>query len=396
MQHPTQPDTDEEARVAALHALEVLDTPAEERFDRVTRLATRLFDVPMAMVSLIDRDRQWFKSTQGFPGIETDRADAFCNIAIQQAGVFVVEDARDDDRFSNNPYVTGDPYTRFYAGKPLEARSGHRVGTLCILDDRPRSLTLAEERLLEDLALWVQKELVIDEELERAADVQRGLLPHDTPTIEGFDLAGACVPSLTVSGDFYDWYEVTDGVVLTIADVMGKGMGGAILMATVRAVLRGVTTTASLSEALERASAVLSSDLARSTSFVTAFLARLEPERAALRFVDAGHGLALVARADGSWERLASDDLPLGVDDDGRWQELEIELQPGDTVVVFSDGVLDLKGEPASPADVERLCSELADVARTAPDVRSLVATMTSPAPIAADDVTVVALRRQR
>jgi GAF domain-containing protein len=183
-------DVDEEARIVALEELNVLDTPPEERFDRVTRLCVRLFGVPMALVSLIDNDRQWFKSNIGMEDTpETPRDIAFCNIAIQDTKPLIVEDASADDRFRENPLVTGGPNIRFYAGVPLETKGGHRVGTLCILDDKPRKLTVLEVGLLKDLADWVQKELIVDEELDRAAEVQQGLLPRRPPDLPGYDVA---------------------------------------------------------------------------------------------------------------------------------------------------------------------------------------------------------------
>ncbi|MEA2317108.1 MAG: hypothetical protein QOD44_1297, partial [Solirubrobacteraceae bacterium] len=111
----------------------------------------------MAYVALMDRDRNWLKSAQGLDVREVPREIAFCNTTIQQRETFVVPDAVEDVRFRDNPLVTGAPGIRFYAGHPLEAVGGERVGTLCLIDDRPREFGEAERQLLEDLALWVQK-----------------------------------------------------------------------------------------------------------------------------------------------------------------------------------------------------------------------------------------------
>jgi len=158
MQEPAIPE-DEEARLAALQALEVLDTPPEARFDRVTRIARDLFDVPIALVSLVDSDRQWFKSCQGLDATETPRSISFCGHAILGDDIFCVPDALEDPRFADNPLVTGPPEIRFYAGAPLKLENGRRVGTLCIIDRRPRSLDAVQRRHLRDLADWVQDEL---------------------------------------------------------------------------------------------------------------------------------------------------------------------------------------------------------------------------------------------
>lgn len=160
MNPPALP-SDEEARLKSLESLEVLDTPAEERFDRVTRLSRRVFGVPIALVSLVDRDRQWFKSAQGLAACQTSREISFCGHAILGSSTFVVEDAALDPRFSDNPLVTGDPKIRFYAGRPLRGADGHRVGTLCIIDRSPRTMSAEDLRTLEDLAVMVEEELKV-------------------------------------------------------------------------------------------------------------------------------------------------------------------------------------------------------------------------------------------
>lgn len=151
---------DEEARLAALHRLAILDTPPEERFDRLTRLGAALFDVPVALVSLIDRDRQWFKSAHGAPAQETPREVSFCAHAVASRAPLVVPDALLDPRFADNPTVVGGPRVRFYAGQPLILPEGSCIGTVCLIDTRPRHLDEAGLRLLRDLADLVTGELL--------------------------------------------------------------------------------------------------------------------------------------------------------------------------------------------------------------------------------------------
>lgn len=170
MQAPRIPENEHE-RLAALYELGILDTPAEERFDRLTRLATRLFDVPMALISIIDKDRQWFKSCTGLCDVsETPRSISFCGHAILSADAMVVPDALKDKRFADNPLVTGEPYIRFYAGQPLTARNGTRLGVLCLNDRRPRDFTEQDRQLLRDLAAMVEDQLYLVQlsELQRA------------------------------------------------------------------------------------------------------------------------------------------------------------------------------------------------------------------------------------
>ncbi|MCP3904697.1 MAG: sensor domain-containing diguanylate cyclase [Planctomycetes bacterium] len=150
---------DEMFRLNSLRALHALDTPLEERFERITRLATRLLDVPIVAVSLIDADRQWFKSVQGVDVDGTSRDISFCGHTILKDQVMVVPDARSDPRFASNPLVTGDPGIVFYAGHPLRAPDGARVATLCVIDTRPRTLSEDEVALLRDLAAVAETEL---------------------------------------------------------------------------------------------------------------------------------------------------------------------------------------------------------------------------------------------
>jgi diguanylate cyclase (GGDEF)-like protein len=149
----------ESTRLATLKSLKVLDTPAEERFDRVTRMAKRMFRVPIALVSLVDENRQWFKSAQGLDASETPRNISFCGHAILGEGIFLIPDALADRRFADNPLVTGAPHVRFYAGCPLRARDGSKVGTLCLLDTVARNFDEEDALALLDLAAMVEDEL---------------------------------------------------------------------------------------------------------------------------------------------------------------------------------------------------------------------------------------------
>ncbi|WP_374349382.1 GAF domain-containing protein [Chitinimonas sp.] len=156
MQAPALP-ADEPARLAALREFLLLDTPDEAAFDRATRLAQALFDVPIALVSLVDENRQWFKSCIGLPVRETGRDISFCGHAILGDATFVIGNALDDARFADNPLVTGPPHIRFYAGFPLKHPKGYNLGTLCIIDRRPRQLSTAQIGLLEDIGHVVEE-----------------------------------------------------------------------------------------------------------------------------------------------------------------------------------------------------------------------------------------------
>lgn len=157
MKKPDIPD-DERARLEKLRLLNVLDTLPEERFDRLTRMAKRMFGVPIALVSLVDKNRQWFKSCVGLRASETSRDISFCGHAILGNDVFIIPNAVEDERFADNPLVLTDPNIRFYAGCPL-ALNGYRLGTLCIIDRKPRRFELEDVEALKDLASMVEREL---------------------------------------------------------------------------------------------------------------------------------------------------------------------------------------------------------------------------------------------
>ena len=149
----------EDKRLATLNSLDILDTPVEERFDRITRIAQKTFNVSTVLVSLVDQNRQWFKSSVGLDAKETTRELSFCGHAIHSEKVFVIPDALEDERFADNPLVLGDPKIRFYAGYPVKAGNGEILGTLCLLDSKPRSLDEDEIETLKDLGAVVEREL---------------------------------------------------------------------------------------------------------------------------------------------------------------------------------------------------------------------------------------------
>jgi diguanylate cyclase (GGDEF)-like protein len=146
-------------RLAALDRYDILDTPPEETFDRITRLVSRLFDVPIATINLIDGHRQWFKSRRGMASSEVERGPGLCNVAIREGKPLVIPDARLDPRFAENKFIVGEPFIRFYAGAPLHTPDGHNIGTICAMDTKPHDPDPALIQHLTDLARIVIDEL---------------------------------------------------------------------------------------------------------------------------------------------------------------------------------------------------------------------------------------------
>ncbi len=164
MKKPSLP-ANEEARLLSLKKLQILDTQPEERFDRITRTAKLFFDVDICLVSLLDSDRQWFKSNQGLDGVsQTSRELSFCAHAILNNEVMVVNDAKEDSRFANNPFVSGGPMIRFYAGAPISCPNNFALGTLCIIDSKPRKFSATEMSVLKDFAGMVEDQIRLSSE----------------------------------------------------------------------------------------------------------------------------------------------------------------------------------------------------------------------------------------
>ena len=237
-------------------------------------------------------------------------------------------------------------------------------------------------------------EAMLDEradQMRRAVELQAGMLPHSPLTGSGFELAAHFVASKEISGDFYDWYLQDSGeVVFTLGDVMGKGLPAALMMATARAALRGSAGVTRLDNAFMRAAGVMAAALAVNHAYVTVFQGSFVPRTGELRYVDAGHGHARLVRGTTGQELLPLRSAPIGIFPDPEFAVGLVTMNPGDTLVVFSDGLLDLLPDLATkevqlPFEARRAGSaqEMVDILGRGSRGKELF-----------DDVTVVALRR--
>jgi anti-sigma regulatory factor (Ser/Thr protein kinase) len=214
---------DEAARLATLREYRILDTEPEQSFDDLTLLASHICGTPIALLSLVDADRQWFKSRVGVTIVETSRAISFCTHAIQHQDVMVVPDAREDARFRDNPQVTGDPHIRFYAGAPLVTRDGHALGTLCVVDRVARTLTADQLEALDALRHQAEAQLELRRslvDLQQAHDEQSVLIKELRAAHEDVRRLSALIPfcstcqfTMTIPADPSAIPTVTDGVV---------------------------------------------------------------------------------------------------------------------------------------------------------------------------------------
>ena len=268
------------------------------------------------------------------------------------------------------------------------AQVWERVDDLIIAPVEKLELHARVEMLLRARALSLENAALarsLEAELARAREVQAGLLPVEAPRLGGFDLAARCIPAHEIGGDFFDWQVLDGAAVLSVGDVMGKGIPAALLAATVRAVLRALAHRNPPGVTLDLLRQALGGDLERTSSFVTLFHARLVANE--IRYVDAGHGHAVVRRAHGGLERLERGGRPVGFPAAGPYREAVVRLEPGDALFVYSDGLFE--GTEYRPED---LIAEL-DMSE---DASSFVDRLLAhPRPRdAGDDVTVLALKR--
>ena len=407
----------ERMRVAALADVHLVDTPPEERFDRITRLAKLIFGVPIAQINLLGQFESFTKSPQVAGESATMSVDdTFCNITIQTPGMLVVPNLTQDDRFSSRLPVTGEQHIRFYAGRPLSLGDDLRIGTLCIVDTEPREMTPAELNVLDEMGLWVERELRDSRDPEGAegADASGASIPivptltaaivlpaglADAPVLTPaslavatptFSISGTSLPLRKIGSDFFAWREVDGVVELTVADVMGKGAKAAAIASTVRDTLQD-HAGADVGETLHNANADLARDLHLVGIFATLFHARVEVETGILEYADAGHGLTLIVRADGGVERLESSGFPLGLLPRGTWEVRSTILQEGDVLVSFTDGVLGLFD--GSLASLDKVVDLVRSSSSTS-DIVNRVVRLTK-RKRGGDDVTIIAMSRK-
>lgn len=369
---------------------ELVDHAREERFARVVRLAHQIFKVPVVAVNLVDGDSLITHAAVGLPLGPMPLKTSMCRHTLDSDGGLYVPDALHDARFRHHEMVDRLGGIRFYAGHPLHAPNGQTIGALCLIDFTTRQLTSTERQLLRDLGEWVEKEMATDEELNQAGTVQRQLSPRTHVDAPGYDVAGMCMPSRSAGGDFYDWFMTDGGLQVVLADVMGKGLGAALIAAGVRSVLRGASRFNALDEAVTRSAASLQIDLEETATFVTAFAARIDLATGSLDYVDIGHGLAVVFDTDGGYRRLLTGGMPMGAIPGDSWTAGKTVLEPGETLFMVSDGLLDYFPDPWDAVDTaQRACAR----SRTAEDFLDVVRALAR-SERHQDDVTAVVVRR--
>ena len=287
------------------------------------------------------------------------------------------ENAIDSLRNGATDYVLKNRLSRL---APAVTRALNEVGERA-------ELKKAEEALRESELRRIQ----LQAELKYAAQIQAGLLPRSYPHIPGFEIAARCLPAKEVGGDFFDWLEVSPGVLrLTLGDVMGKGMAAALLMATARAAIRAVAQHNRPARAVHLAEKALLSDLENSESFVTLFHGLLNASDRTLSFVDCGHGYVFLRRGDGTVKKLLPRGLPLGVNGGKTYRGGKIRFEKSDVLVLYSDGLIDAR--PELELDNRALAGRFNETA-TAGEIVELLLGLTDNVDPLPDDITVLVVR---
>jgi len=381
----------EEERLADLGLLKILDTPSEERFDRLVQLAAHIFEVPISYVALVAADRQWFKAKVGITAEQTGRDVSFCGHAILKDEPLVVLDASQDDRFFDNPMVTGEPHVRFYVGQPLRGPHGQNVGTMCIVDTKPRDINDRELETLKRLSaiaeyelnlidlidtqqnlIQTQKELMATQErlaaeLKEAEAYVHSLLPEKLQLgqiVTDYQF----ISSSQLGGDMlgHHWLDGKEGdrLAMYLLDVSGHGVGASLLSVSALNTIRRQTLA---DVAFDSPASVLSGlNLAfpieeNNGRLITAWYGVYHPQSRLLEYASAGSPPAIVLNASDDPKLLGQSDPVLGFDPDVKYGSDQLEVAPGARMWLYSDGAFELRSAEGQMLGIEGLTSLLAE-----------------------------------
>ncbi|MFL6143301.1 MAG: PP2C family protein-serine/threonine phosphatase [Labedaea sp.] len=374
-----------------LENLGVLHAGPEERFDRIALLARQIFDVAGAGIALLNGERPFLKAAVGLGPANSAEATTLAQIAMSHSGAHVVEDVPPDAGLG---MLTQQRAIRFYAGQPVTSPGGAHIGNLFVVGHRSRTFSERDAKMLAELKWWVDRELRQSVELDQAAEVQRKLMPERRPNIPGYEFAAVCVPCRGVGGDFFDWYTTPRGLAITVGDVMGKGIGAAMVMAAACSIMRAAGRLYPPAKAVEFADTALRDELESTGRMITVCHGELSPETHTVCYVDAGHGLIMAMNADGTVRPrpVGMGSLPLGVLPGERRPQMTVTIGPGEVALIFSDGLLDLyDGTIASLDPIARVVRACADQGAAA-----IVDHFAQRAKdgVLSDDVTVCVIRR--
>jgi len=360
------------------------------RLGRVPSLIKQLLKIENVYIRLINAEGKWIRSENDVTVVENRNGMKICDFTLASDEVVQISNADLDSRILDGTIHNDMPELKSYIGHSLETKGGTHIGVLAAWGTEPRIFSAQDVEVLNDMVFWLQRQILNTQELNRASNVQRDMLPKGDIAISGYEMAGFCNPHLSVGGDFYDWLETFDGLAFTLADVMGKGIGAAIMAATVRATMRAASWNQGAEQAMNIASEVLEPDLHKAGLFVTLIHGQLDIFRNQVRYIDAGHGLSTHVTKDKKITHLTTSNYPIGTGQNGEWQILNIEMAHGDTLILISDGMLDVFDSARS---MRRGLADIAVAANSAQEIIDKFKEIASSAK-ATDDVSALILRR--
>lgn len=414
---PSIPHNEKE-RLESLRSLGLLDSPPEERFDAITHLATTMFHCPISYISLVDETRQYLKSRIGLDFCESSRETSFCGHAILEVEPLIIPDTLKDERFADNPQVTGEPYTRFYAGLPLRGPGGHNIATLCLMDNKPREFSPAEITMLKQLGVIAERELhlgdvirmqedllktkdallesqkLVTQQLDEALEYVTSLLPTETES--PLKTNWKFLPSSTLGGDSFGFHWIDSGhFAIYLLDVCGHGVGSALLSVSAMNVLRNQTLPAT--DFLDPASVLTALNRTfpmeeNNGMYFTIWYGVLEIATGRLRYSAAGHPPAVIIKPDGETELLGTPGLPTGCFEEAGYEVSETVFETGSHLYVFSDGIYEVR----LPNDTVGTYKEFVEKLRDAPTAAAIIEKVRSyqAGPDFDDDVSVIKIER--
>ena len=356
----------EEARLADLHSMQLLDTPSESRFDRIVQMAAEMYGCPTSFISLVDDDRLYFKSKVGLDVDSLPREDTFCSYAILEDEALIIPDTLEDPKFADNPYVVNPPNARFYAGHPLKGPAGQNIGTLCVLDDQPHAMSDKDRDMFKRMAglvehefslinlIETQQELLnvkdqLFQETEDARQYVLGLLPkriEEPPVLCEY----AFYPSSELGGDLmgYHWLDgdAKTQLAIYILDVCGHGIGASLMAASAwTAMRRGSFTECAFCDPAAVMSAMGEAfPIAENNGkFLTAWYGVYDVGSRTLRYVAGGHPPPVLFDAQGESTLLDETGIVVGVMQNATYKVTEVPIEAGSRLYVCSDGAFEIR-----------------------------------------------------
>lgn len=416
----------EAVRLEAVRRYQILDTPADEAFDRIAQLAARVLKTPMAAVTIVDEHRVWYKARTGLPeGLsELPREGGLCASVIGRSAPCTVPDALADPLTADHPLVTGEPGVRFYAAAPIITADGHRLGTVNVLDVVPREVTEDDLQTLVDLAALVAGELelrlsaraavTLERRLREQAESERGrlelltstlrrvLLPPSPPKVPGLDIATHyhVASADQVGGDFFDVFRLDEeNWAFFLGDVCGKGADAAVMTALARHTLRAAAVYDGDPEAvLSNLNAVLMDEfLGADPCYCTVVYGVLTPGDDGVRvsLAGGGHPPALAVRADGTVNAVHTEGgMLVGLLPEARFSVASTFLEPGDGLLLYTDGLTEARTPAGHMYGEDRLIGLAATLAGQPAQavVARLEETLSAFGPGLTDDTAILAM----